>query len=148
MFFAVSLTPECMAERSNAAMRVRAHGPQVRIAILPIADMDNPSFLYAIATVSMSMAGFTGLVAALRSAARNDPGPAGRTLGRVRADVEHAAIDEIFERGLEEFLSGVQRSIAQVCDEVVATYLRDEPQPSRLVGVARAAALMAAQQQQ
>jgi uncharacterized alpha-E superfamily protein len=87
-------------------------------------------------------------VVALRTAAANDPGPAGRTLGRVRADVEHAAIDEIFEVGLEEFLSDVQRSIAQVSDEIVATYLRDEPQPSRLVGVARAAQLMAAQQQQ
>ena len=50
--------------------------------------------------------------------------------------------------GLEEFLSGVQGSIARVSDELVATYLRDEPQPSRLVGVARAAMLMAAQQQQ
>jgi len=87
-------------------------------------------------------------VAALRSAAENDPGPAVRTLGRVRAEVEHAAIDEVFETGLEEFLSGVQGSIAQVSDEIIATYLRDEPQPSRLVGVARAAALMAAQQQQ
>jgi uncharacterized alpha-E superfamily protein len=87
-------------------------------------------------------------VAALRTAAANDPGPAGRTLGRVRADVEHAAIDEIFEVGLEEFLYDVQRSIAQVSDEIAATYLRDEPQPSRLVGVARAAQLMAAQQQQ
>ncbi len=89
-----------------------------------------------------------GAVAALRSAASNDPGPAGRTLGRVRADVEDVAIDEVFEVGLEEFLSGVQGSIAQVSDEIVATYLRDEPQPSRLVGVARAAVLMAAQQQQ
>ena len=87
-------------------------------------------------------------VAALRSAAENEPGPAVRTLGRVRAEVEHAAIDEVFETGLEEFLSGVQGSIAQVSDEIIATYLRDEPQPSRLVGVARAAALMAAQQQQ
>ena len=87
-------------------------------------------------------------VAGLRSAVKNDPGPAVRTLGRVRAEVEHAAVDEIFERGLEEFLSGVQGAIAQVSDEIVATYLRDEPQPSRLVGVARAAMLMAAQQQQ
>jgi hypothetical protein len=30
--------------------------------------MDNPNFLYAIAGVSMSMAGFTGIVAALRRA--------------------------------------------------------------------------------
>ena len=87
-------------------------------------------------------------VAALRTAASNEPGPGVRTLGRVRADVEHAAIDEVFEAGLVEFLFEVQRAIAQVSDEITATYLRDEPQPSRLVGVARAAMLMAAQQQQ
>jgi uncharacterized alpha-E superfamily protein len=87
-------------------------------------------------------------VAAPRSAAGNEPGPAVRTLGRVRGEVEHAAIDEVFEAGLEDFLLDVQRSIAQVSDEITATYLRDEPQPSRLVGVARAAMLMAAQQQQ
>jgi uncharacterized alpha-E superfamily protein len=87
-------------------------------------------------------------VAALRTAAANEPGPGVRTLGRVRGEVEHAAIDEVFEAGLEEFLLDVQRSIAQVSDEITATYLRDEPQPSRLVGVARAAMLMAAQQQQ
>jgi len=87
-------------------------------------------------------------IASLRSAAANEPGPAVRTLGRVRGEVDHAAIDEVFETGLEDFLFDVQRSIAQVSDEITATYLRDEPQPSRLVGVARAAMLMAAQQQQ
>jgi len=92
--------------------------------------------------------GALSAVAGLRSAAENEAGPAVRTLGRVRGEVEHAAIDEVFEAGLEDFLFGVQRLIAQVSDEITATYLRDEPQPSRLVGVARAAMLMAAQQQQ
>ena len=108
----------------------------------------NPVFPQSVRFALVAAEDALSAVAALRSAAENDPGPAVRTLGRVRAEVEHAAIDEVFETGLERFLSGVQGSIAQVSDEIIATYLRDEPQPSRLVGVARAAALMAAQQQQ
>ena len=108
----------------------------------------NPVFPQSVRFALVAAEDALSAVAALRSAAENEPGPAVRTLGRVRAEVEHAAIDEVFETGLEEFLSGVQGSIAQVSDEIIATYLRDEPQPSRLVGVARAAALMAAQQQQ
>jgi len=87
-------------------------------------------------------------VAALRSAAGNEPGPAVRTLGRARAQVELTAIDEVFERGLEGFLSNIQELIAQASEELSATYLRDEPVPGRLVGVARATMIMAAQQQQ
>jgi len=87
-------------------------------------------------------------LAALRSAAGNEPGPAVRTLGRARAQVELTAIDEVFERGLEGFLSNIQELIAQASEELSATYLRDEPVPGRLVGVARATMIMAAQQQQ
>jgi uncharacterized alpha-E superfamily protein len=87
-------------------------------------------------------------LAALRASAGNDPGPAVRTLGRARAQVELTAIDEVFERGLEGFLTNIQLLIAQASDELSATYLRDEPVPGRLVGVARATMLMAAQQQQ
>ena len=108
----------------------------------------NPVFPQSVRFALVAAEDALSAVAALRSAAENEPGPAVRTLGRVRAEVEHAAIDEVFETGLEEFLSGVQGSIAQVSDEIIATYLRDEPQPSRLVGVARATMLMAAQQQQ
>jgi uncharacterized alpha-E superfamily protein len=108
----------------------------------------NPVFPQSVRFALAAAEDALGAVAALRSAAANDPGPAVRTLGRVLADVEYAAIDEVFEMGLEEFLDGVQRSIAQVSDEIIATYLRDEPQPSRLGSVARAAVLMAAQQQQ
>jgi uncharacterized alpha-E superfamily protein len=87
-------------------------------------------------------------VAAFRVAAGNDPGPAVRTLGRARAQVELTAIDEVFERGLESFLTNIQILIAQASDELSATYLRDEPVPGRVAGVARATLLMAAQQQQ
>ena len=87
-------------------------------------------------------------IAGLRVAAGNDPGPAARTLGRARAQVELTAIDEVFDRGLEPFLTNIQELIAQASDELSATYLRDQPAPGRLVGVARAAMLMAAQQQQ
>jgi len=87
-------------------------------------------------------------IAALRTSTGNDPGPAVRTLGKARAQVELTAIDEVFDRGLERFLTNIQLLIAQASDELSATYLRDEPVPGRLVGVARATMIMAAQQQQ
>nr|MBA3374534.1 alpha-E domain-containing protein [Actinomycetota bacterium] len=89
-----------------------------------------------------------GVIAALRDGAGNDPGPAVRTIGRVHALVEHGAVDEIFEQGFDEFLATVQSAIGAVSDQATATYLRDQPQAGRLVGVARAAVLMAEQQQQ
>jgi uncharacterized alpha-E superfamily protein len=87
-------------------------------------------------------------IAALREGAGNDPGPAPRTLGRVRGIVDNAAVDEILEMGLEQFIDTVQSSIALASDQLTATYLRDQPQADRLLGVARATVLMAEQQQQ
>ena len=108
----------------------------------------NPVFPQSVRFSLNAAAESLDVITGLREAAGNDPGPAARTLGRVRALVEHAAVDEIFETGLDEFLGTVQTALAAVSDEVTATYLRDQPQPGRLVGVARAAMLMAAQQQQ
>lgn len=87
-------------------------------------------------------------IAAYRVAAGNDAGPAPRTLGRARSHVELTAIDEVFDVGLESFLGEIQRLIAQASQELSATYLRDEPVRAQLVGVERAAMLMATQQQQ
>ena len=87
-------------------------------------------------------------IAVLREGAGNDPGPAPRTLGRVRGIVENAAVDEILDIGLEVFLDTVQSSIAAASDQLTATYLRDQPQAVSLAGVARATVLMAEQQQQ
>lgn len=75
-------------------------------------------------------------------------GPEVRALGLLRARVEHAAVDEVMEEGLDAFLADVQGRIAAVSDHVTRSFLRDEPQPGRLVGVARAAMIMVAQQQQ
>ena len=108
----------------------------------------NPIFPQSVRFSLMSACEALDAVADLRSAAGNDPGPAVRTLGRARAQVDLTGIDEVFERGLEGFLGDIQLLIAQASDELSATYLRDEPAPGRLVGVERASMLMAAQQQQ
>jgi uncharacterized alpha-E superfamily protein len=108
----------------------------------------NPVFPQSVRFSLVSACAALDAVGTLRSAVGNDPGPAARTLGRARAQVELTAIDEVFERGLESFLTNIQLLIAQASDELSATYLRDQPQPGRLVGVARATMIMAAQQQQ
>ncbi len=77
-----------------------------------------------------------------------NPSPALRALGRLRARLDHAGVDEVFEEGLRPFLEDIQERIALVSEGVTRTYLRDEPQPGRLVALSRAALIMAAQQQQ
>jgi uncharacterized alpha-E superfamily protein len=108
----------------------------------------NPIFPQSVRFSLVSACAALEAVGAFRSAAGNDPGPAVRTLGRARAQVELTAIDEVFERGLEGFLTNIQLLIGQASDELSATYLRDEPAPGRTIGVARATMIMAAQQQQ
>jgi uncharacterized alpha-E superfamily protein len=76
------------------------------------------------------------------------PNPAIRALGRLRAGVEHAAVDEVLEGGLGDFLVDVQRRTAQVADQVTRLYLRDQAAQDRPMPAARAAMIMAAQQQQ
>lgn len=108
----------------------------------------NPVFPQSV-RFSLNVAGEQlNAIAALREGAGNAPGPAPRTLGRVRGIVDNAAVDEILDIGLEAFLDTVQSSIAAASDQLTATYLRDQPQAASLVGVARATVLMAEQQQQ
>ena len=71
-----------------------------------------------------------------------------RPLGRLRSRLEHRAVDEVMEEGLDVYLADVQTRIGVVSEEVTRAYLRQDTQPGRLVAVARAAMLMAAQQQQ
>jgi uncharacterized alpha-E superfamily protein len=93
---------------------------------------------------------------ALRALSADDASPiprhaasaATRALGLLSAQLEHAAVDEIIESGLQRYLNDVQRDLARVTDLVTRIYLRDEPHEGRLVGVARAIRLMAEQQQQ
>ena len=74
--------------------------------------------------------------------------PAVRALGLLRARLDYALVDEVLEEGLQAYLEDVQNRIAVVSDRVTRSYFRDEPQPGRLMAVARAAMIMAAQQQQ
>ena len=74
--------------------------------------------------------------------------PPVRALGLLRARLEHATVDEIIEHGLEESLAEVQSGIAQVTDRVTREYFRFAPAVGRQMAVARAAQIMAAQQQQ
>lgn len=84
-----------------------------------------------------------------RSLAEQDGAtPAVRALGLLTAQLEHAAVDEILESGLQSYLAGVQTDIARVCEQITRGYLRDEPNTGRVMPVARAAMLMAEQQQQ
>lgn len=71
-----------------------------------------------------------------------------RALGLLEARLRHTAVDEILEGGLEPFLEDIRQRVQTVSEHVTAGYLRDEPQPGRLVAVARAAMIMASQQQQ
>ncbi len=71
-----------------------------------------------------------------------------RALGLLEARLRHTAVDEVLEEGLEAFLEDVEYRIRVVSEHVTAGYLRDEPQTTRVVAVARAAMIMAAQQQQ
>jgi uncharacterized alpha-E superfamily protein len=86
------------------------------------------------------------IAGAPRHAEASDPSV--RAMGRLQARLRHTAVDEILEEGLERYLEDVQHRIHLVSEHVTAGYLRDEPQPGRLVAVARAAMIMAAQQQQ
>lgn len=71
-----------------------------------------------------------------------------RALGLLAARLRHTAVDEVLEEGLESFLEDIQHRVQVVSEHVTAGYLRDEPQPGRLVAVVRAAMIMATQQQQ
>jgi uncharacterized alpha-E superfamily protein len=87
---------------------------------------------------------------ALRAIAGDEegrPNPAVRALGRLRASVEHTAVDEVLEGGLGAFLVDVQRRTCDVADQVTRLYLRDQATQDRPMPAARAAMIMAAQQQ-
>jgi uncharacterized alpha-E superfamily protein len=91
---------------------------------------------------------------ALETLARDEPqrdaNPALRALGRLRAIVEHTAVDEVYESGLDRTLLDIQRRIGEVTDAVTRGYLSEEPSPPRLqpLPAVRAAMLVAEQQQQ
>ena len=82
-----------------------------------------------------------------------DPGLTGsvaavRTLGRLRAQLEHSAVDEILQAGLEPYLEGVQRRLATATEDITQGFFWAQPEPIRPGAVARAAMIMSISQQQ
>jgi uncharacterized alpha-E superfamily protein len=86
-------------------------------------------------------------IGALTPGARDIASPAIRSLGLLSAQLDHATVEEVLETGLERYLADVRARIQAVADQVTRVYLRHEPQPPRQVALARAAQIMAAQQQ-
>ena len=74
--------------------------------------------------------------------------PPVRALGLLRARLEHASVDEVIEFGLAEFLTGIQDDIARVSERITRAFFQYAPSTGRHMAVARAAQIMAAQQQQ
>ncbi len=74
--------------------------------------------------------------------------PATRAMGRLWARLENIEVDEVIEEGLSSLLIDTRQRIGEVVELVTHTYLRGEEEPPRRVGVARAAMIMAAAQQQ
>jgi uncharacterized alpha-E superfamily protein len=70
-----------------------------------------------------------------------------RVLGFLTAQLENAAIDEILETGLHAYLSDVQARIASMSTDLAQAYFRPEQAAGRHMALARAAQIMAAQQQ-
>src|SRR5205823_1544734 len=71
------------------------------------------------------------------------PNPAVRALGQLQAHLEYAAVDELIEAGLREFLEDLQARIAAASDQVTALYLSDLPLRSEPAAAERAAMIMA-----
>jgi len=74
--------------------------------------------------------------------------PPVRALGRLRARLEHASIDEVLEFGLPEYLTAIEGDIARASDLITRAFFRFAPVPERHMAAVRAAQIMAAQQQQ
>jgi uncharacterized alpha-E superfamily protein len=109
----------------------------------------NPVFPQSVRfSVSAAWDALRAIAGAYGSGAEGEQDSAMRSLGRLRSRLRHRAVDEVLEEGLEVYLADVQTRIGVVSEAVTRTYLRQDAQPGRLVAVARAAMLMAAQQQQ
>jgi uncharacterized alpha-E superfamily protein len=81
-------------------------------------------------------------------ATQENAAPAVRALGLLHARLEHASVDEIIDFGLVDFLNSIQDDIARVSERVTSAFFQYGAQTGRHLAVARAAQIMASQQQQ
>ena len=73
--------------------------------------------------------------------------PPVRALGLLHSRLEHASVDEVIECGLGDYVTGIQNDIAEVSERITRAFFHYGTQPSRHMAVARAAQIMASQQQ-
>jgi uncharacterized alpha-E superfamily protein len=98
-------------------------------------------------SVRFSLTAARAALAAIASQGGSVDGAAAtRAMGRLCALLENAAVDEILDLGLREYLADVRAQIVGVADQITRTYLREQLQPAT-GGVARAAVILAQQQQ-
>ncbi len=103
----------------------------------------NPSFPQS---VRFSLGAAWNAMESIAQATQDPSAPPVRALGRLRARLEHASIDEVLESGLAVYLSTIQHDIATVSDLITRSFFRFAPVPERHVAAVRAAQIMAAQQ--
>jgi uncharacterized alpha-E superfamily protein len=104
----------------------------------------NPSFPQA---VRYSLNAASTALEAISQSSRDKSGPPLRVLGRLRAQLEHTSVDEVIELGLDDFLTRIRAEIAATSDQIARAYFRYVPEGDRHYAIARAAQIMAAQQQ-
>jgi uncharacterized alpha-E superfamily protein len=99
-------------------------------------------------SVRFSLGAAWSAMESIAQATQDASAPPVRALGRLRARLEHASIDEVLELGLEDYLSAIRQDIAQVSDLITRAFFRFAPVPERHMAAVRAAQIMAAQMQQ
>jgi len=104
----------------------------------------NPTFPQS---VRYSLGAAWSALESIAQATDDSSAPPVRALGLLRARLEHASVDEVLEHGLKEFLTGIQDDISQVSERVTRAFFHYSVQTNRNFAVARAAQIMAAQQQ-
>lgn len=133
--------------RSAGSAEAYAHYYSLRVEPLRVLEflLLNPTFPQAV-SFSLSAA-WRALQAISHLSSVHSEAPL-RGLVRVRASLEHASVDEVLEFGLEDFLQRMRADIAEVSDHITRAYFRFAPLGDRHQTLARAAQIMAAQQQQ
>jgi uncharacterized alpha-E superfamily protein len=104
----------------------------------------NPTFPQS---VRYSLGAAWSALEAISRVTDTDTAPPVRALGLLRARLEHASVDEVIEFGLEGFLAAIQDDITRVSERLTRAFFLYAPEHGRHMAVARAAQMMAAQQQ-
>jgi uncharacterized alpha-E superfamily protein len=104
----------------------------------------NPTFPQS---VRFSLVAAWNSLESISRATADSAGPPVRALGLLHARLAHASVDEVIEYGLEQFLNGIQRDIARVSERITGAFFHYRARTGRHIAVARAAQMMAGQQQ-